>query len=49
MGGCILIGAIVGIVLLCSFGLVVNQMVREYYWLQSLGGINSIFDYGDDL
>lgn len=31
------------------FGLIINQMVREYYWLQSLGGLNSIFDYGDDI
>lgn len=30
------------------FGLIINQMVREYYWLQSLGGIDAIFDYGDE-
>ena len=30
------------------FGLIINQMVREYYWLLSLGGIDAIFDYGDE-
>ena len=36
-------------VLISVVGLFISQVMREYYWLQSLGGINSIFDVEDDL
>ncbi len=36
-------------VLISVVSLFVSQVMREYYWLQSLGGINSIFDVEDDL
>lgn len=39
---------VVVLVVLAGFGLFVSQIVREYYWLQSLGGIDAIFDYGDE-
>ena len=40
----ILIAVLIGVV-----SLFVSQVMREYYWLQSLGRINSIFDVEDDL
>ena len=40
----ILIAVLIGVV-----SLFVSQVMREYYWLQGLGGINSIFDVEDDL
>ena len=40
----ILIAVLIGVV-----SLFVSQVMREYYWLQSLGVINSIFDVEDDL
>jgi hypothetical protein len=30
--------------LFLGFTLITLQMVREYYWMRSLGGIGSLFD-----